>query len=244
MRILVFGAGVSSSVYAGKLRQAGHEVVLVARGRRLSDLRANGLVFEEAQSGQRTVLPVLSVSGAGADERYDLVLVPVRAEQLSSTLPGRRFRFFTYSAWKLQWDTMIEHVQSLVLYECHIRSVGHPGCVAVGDMRSRMRASAVGNKCQGFAEKRGPGGGSRRSDRGPFTKAAPGRRERMSLVRVDEFVDPGCGKPDDERASAPVERGEEPSAHAKAGQAHHRRACHWGLSQQRFGQPPEMGVGR
>ena len=87
MRILVFGAGVIGSVYAGKLRQAGHEVVLVARGRRLSDLRANGLVLEEARSGQRTVLPVPSVSEAGADERYDLVLVPVRAEQLSSTLP-------------------------------------------------------------------------------------------------------------------------------------------------------------
>ena len=87
MRILVFGAGVIGSVYAGKLRQAGHEVVLVARGRRLTDLRANGLVLEEAESGQRTVLPVPSVSEAGADERYDLVLVPVRAEQLSSTLP-------------------------------------------------------------------------------------------------------------------------------------------------------------
>jgi 2-dehydropantoate 2-reductase len=87
VRILVFGAGVIGSVYAGKLRQAGHEVVLVARGRRLSDLRANGLVLEEAQSGRRTVLPMPSVSEAGADERYDLVLVPVRAEQLSSTLP-------------------------------------------------------------------------------------------------------------------------------------------------------------
>jgi 2-dehydropantoate 2-reductase len=87
VRILVFGAGVIGSVYAGKLRQAGHEVVLVARGRRLSDLQANGLVLEEAQSGQRTVLLVPSVSDVGADDRYDLILVPVRAEQLSSTLP-------------------------------------------------------------------------------------------------------------------------------------------------------------
>jgi len=44
LRILVLGAGVIGSVYAGKLLQAGHEVVLLARGPRLSDLRNNGLV--------------------------------------------------------------------------------------------------------------------------------------------------------------------------------------------------------
>jgi Ketopantoate reductase PanE/ApbA len=33
LRILVLGAGVIGSVYAGKLEQKGHEVVLLARGR-------------------------------------------------------------------------------------------------------------------------------------------------------------------------------------------------------------------
>jgi 2-dehydropantoate 2-reductase len=89
VRVLVFSAGVIGSVYAGKLLQAGHEVVLVARGRCLSDLRIHGLVLQEAHSGQRAVLQVPSVGEVAADERYDLVLVlvPVRAEQLSSTLP-------------------------------------------------------------------------------------------------------------------------------------------------------------
>jgi ketopantoate reductase len=49
MRILVFGAGVIGSVYAGKLLQAGHHVVLLARGRRLRDLRARGLVLEKVR---------------------------------------------------------------------------------------------------------------------------------------------------------------------------------------------------
>ncbi len=86
MRILVLGAGVIGSVYAAKLVQAGHEVVLVARGRRLADLRTHGLVVEDSQSGHRTVLQVPSVSEVAADDRFDLVLVPVRSEQLSSTL--------------------------------------------------------------------------------------------------------------------------------------------------------------
>lgn len=87
MRILVLGAGVIGSVYAGKLLDAGHELVLLARGRRLADLRASGLILEDAESGQRTVQAITAVAALGADDRYDLVLVPVRSEQLASTLP-------------------------------------------------------------------------------------------------------------------------------------------------------------
>ena len=87
MRILVLGAGVIGSVYAGQLVQAGHVVVLLARGRRLVDLQTDGLVLEEAQSGERSVLPVSAVSEPATGDRFDLVLVPVRAEQLVSTLP-------------------------------------------------------------------------------------------------------------------------------------------------------------
>ncbi len=63
-------------------------MVLLAPGRRLADLEAFGLILEEAGSGQRTVLPVTAVSAPGADDRFDLVLVPVRSEQLASTLPA------------------------------------------------------------------------------------------------------------------------------------------------------------
>jgi 2-dehydropantoate 2-reductase len=87
VRILVLGAGVIGSVYAGTLLQAGHEVVLLARGARLSDLHRHGLVLLDAGSGNRTVQRVQAISEVGADDRFDLVLVPVRSEQLGSTLP-------------------------------------------------------------------------------------------------------------------------------------------------------------
>jgi 2-dehydropantoate 2-reductase len=87
LRILVLGAGVIGSVYAGRLLRAGHEVVLLARGARLADLRAHGLILEDAESGDRVALPVPSVSEPAPENRFDLVLVPVRAEQLESTLP-------------------------------------------------------------------------------------------------------------------------------------------------------------
>jgi 2-dehydropantoate 2-reductase len=87
MRILVLGAGVIGSVYAGRLLQAGHHVVLLARGQRLADLRAHGLVLQDARSGHQIRLPVSAVAAPGPGERYDLVLVPVRAGQLAATLP-------------------------------------------------------------------------------------------------------------------------------------------------------------
>jgi 2-dehydropantoate 2-reductase len=88
VRVLVLGAGVIGSVYAGRLLEAGHEVVLMARGERLAALHADGLVLQDAESGRRTELSAAAVSEPGPDDRFELVLVPVRAEQLESTLPA------------------------------------------------------------------------------------------------------------------------------------------------------------
>ena len=86
VRILVLGAGVIGSVYGGKLLEAGHEVVLLARGSRLADLQSHGLLLEDAQSGNRTAQSVVVTNELASDDRFDLVLVPVRSEQLASTL--------------------------------------------------------------------------------------------------------------------------------------------------------------
>ncbi|MGB7981726.1 MAG: 2-dehydropantoate 2-reductase N-terminal domain-containing protein [Candidatus Nanopelagicales bacterium] len=87
MRVLVLGAGVIGSVYAGRLLEAGHEVILVARGKRLEDLAAHGLILRDAESGQRLQMPVVAVSQPDPCTHFDLVLVAVRAEQLQDTLP-------------------------------------------------------------------------------------------------------------------------------------------------------------
>ncbi len=81
----MFGAGVIGSVYAARLNQAGHEVILLARGSRLSELQTEGLILQEAISGDRLEMRLPTVSEASGG-RYDLILVPVRAEQLIGTL--------------------------------------------------------------------------------------------------------------------------------------------------------------
>jgi 2-dehydropantoate 2-reductase len=87
MRIVVVGAGVIGSIYGGRLARTGHDVTLLARGQRLADLQAHGLVLEDAGSGQRTEISLAVLSELSRDDRYDLMLVPVRSDQLATTLP-------------------------------------------------------------------------------------------------------------------------------------------------------------
>jgi len=88
MKILVYGAGVLGSLYAARLSAAGHDVTVLDRLRRLADVREHGIVLEDAISGQRMAKRVGVVAEFEPEDRYDLVLVPVRKTQLSSVLPA------------------------------------------------------------------------------------------------------------------------------------------------------------
>lgn len=86
MRVLVLGAGVIGSVYAGRLLEAGHEVVLLARGRRLLDLCESGLILQRADTNEQLLRSVVAVSNLKGQPEFDLVMVPVRSDQLSEVL--------------------------------------------------------------------------------------------------------------------------------------------------------------
>lgn len=88
MRILVYGAGVLGSLYAARLQESDNEVTVLARGRRLDAIRADGLVLEDASTGRCSVTRVSVVEELSPADPYDLVLVPVRREQLPSVLPS------------------------------------------------------------------------------------------------------------------------------------------------------------
>ncbi|MBI5320467.1 2-dehydropantoate 2-reductase N-terminal domain-containing protein [Bradyrhizobium sp.] len=86
MKILIVGAGVIGTLYGGRLALAGHEATVLARGERLAQIAAHGLVLEDALSGDRRVIPVAVVSALPAAVRFDLVLVAVRDRQLPGAL--------------------------------------------------------------------------------------------------------------------------------------------------------------
>src|SRR5512141_3031770 len=54
MKVLIYGAGVLGSIYAGHLHHAGNDVTILARGERFSILRNQGLILQNARTGEQT----------------------------------------------------------------------------------------------------------------------------------------------------------------------------------------------
>ena len=92
-RTLVFGAGVLGSLYAARIQEAGYEVTILARGRRLTEISEHGILLQHALTGRQACVRVPVVDCLGADDPYELILVLVRDDQLDSTfesLAGNR----------------------------------------------------------------------------------------------------------------------------------------------------------
>jgi 2-dehydropantoate 2-reductase len=87
MTILVFGAGVLGSLYAGRLAAAGPEVALLARGARLKQLQREGFVLFNETTSQEVRPHLRAVARLQPEDTYDLIIVAVRAEQLADALP-------------------------------------------------------------------------------------------------------------------------------------------------------------
>jgi len=84
MRIVIFGAGMQGTLYGVRLAQAGHELMMIARGRRAEELRRNGAVIENAFSGKRAASRVTVANTLYPGMSADLCLVTVRREQLAA----------------------------------------------------------------------------------------------------------------------------------------------------------------
>lgn len=85
-KILVIGAGVLGSLYAGKLYRAGYTVTLLARGSRLEELRQGGLLLQEDGSEKIERVPVIVTDRLDEQDEYDMVLVVVRKNQVPGVL--------------------------------------------------------------------------------------------------------------------------------------------------------------
>ncbi|MDX3195536.1 2-dehydropantoate 2-reductase N-terminal domain-containing protein [Streptomyces sp. MN03-5084-2B] len=84
MRLLVYGAGITGSLFAARLHDAGHDVSLVARGERLAALRRHGVRLAEGSSPVIRRVPVPVVERP--DGEYDLIAVLVRTHQVDAVL--------------------------------------------------------------------------------------------------------------------------------------------------------------
>ena len=88
MRILIYGAGVIGSLYGALLAEAGYDVSVYARGRRLESLLRNGLQYRS--EGEIRTAPVKVLPEVAPDDRYDLIFLTVRENQLHTALSELR----------------------------------------------------------------------------------------------------------------------------------------------------------
>ncbi len=84
MRVLIFGAGVIGSLYAALLSNAGMDITVYARGKRLYDLQTKGLLYKE--KGKTHTADVTVISELNENDCYDLVFLTVRENQLLTAL--------------------------------------------------------------------------------------------------------------------------------------------------------------
>ncbi len=87
MRILVYGAGNIGSLYAALLKESGQDVSILARGKRLADIREHGIELEDFVTGKKTTAHVKAVARLDAAEDYDVVLVVLPKNHISEVLP-------------------------------------------------------------------------------------------------------------------------------------------------------------
>ncbi len=87
MKILIFGAGVLGTLFASRLNEAGQDVTLLARGKRLSDLKKYGIVIKEDGSDKEEVAQVNLVDSFSPKDYYDIVLVVMGYHQVKEILP-------------------------------------------------------------------------------------------------------------------------------------------------------------
>ncbi|MDR0919490.1 MAG: NAD(P)-binding domain-containing protein [Oscillospiraceae bacterium] len=83
-KILIIGAGVIGSIFAVKLSEAGHNVSLFARSKRLEELTVKGLLYK--QNGLTKKANVNIISQLDDNEHFDFIFVTVRYNQIESVL--------------------------------------------------------------------------------------------------------------------------------------------------------------
>jgi 2-dehydropantoate 2-reductase len=75
------------SVFAAKLHQGGHEVSILARGQRLSDLREHGVVIHNVTTDEWVTARVNVVERLALDDAYDVIMVIMRKNNALDILP-------------------------------------------------------------------------------------------------------------------------------------------------------------
>ncbi|MFW9852518.1 MAG: ketopantoate reductase family protein [Candidatus Thorarchaeota archaeon] len=97
MRVLFYGAGVIGSFYAAQLFSAGYDVTILARGKRLEDIKKHGIVIDHFLQKQQTITKVPVIDKLEENDVYDFIFVIMQKNQTYSILPYLKKNRFCYN---------------------------------------------------------------------------------------------------------------------------------------------------
>lgn len=87
MKILIYGAGVIGSIFAGKLAKKGYDVTILARENRYNEIRENGIILHNPLNGKTDMVSVTLINTLIETDRYDYIIVSVQYTQIDAILP-------------------------------------------------------------------------------------------------------------------------------------------------------------
>ncbi|MDR0268637.1 2-dehydropantoate 2-reductase N-terminal domain-containing protein [Paenibacillus sp.] len=87
MKVLVYGAGIIGSYLTHVLLRGGHDVTILARGKRAEELERNGIVLQHYFQYKTTVDRIYVIRTLEADQEYDLIFVTMKYTDYPSVLP-------------------------------------------------------------------------------------------------------------------------------------------------------------
>ena len=86
MKILIYGAGVIGSIFAYMLKIGKNEVKILARGKRLEELRTNGIIINDEIFEKEYQTKIDVVEQLAPEDYYDVVFIIMPRHQTSNIL--------------------------------------------------------------------------------------------------------------------------------------------------------------
>ena len=87
MKILVYGAGVIGSIFAGKLAKKGYNITVLARGNRFREIIENGIVLKNSLNNKLDTINIKVIDTLNENDIYDYIIVAVQNNQTNDILP-------------------------------------------------------------------------------------------------------------------------------------------------------------
>jgi len=86
LKVLIYGAGVIGSIFAGKLAVAGFDVTVLARGKRFDELKNEGVVLVNPRTSKVEQAKINVINTLLPDDQYDYVMVTMQRTQVDGIL--------------------------------------------------------------------------------------------------------------------------------------------------------------